>query len=82
MSDSCKNKQLAQSGPFQIQHCADCGSFAVHLGPLSFRLDHEALRALGRVVAQSLELLEHPADSRRTTTGPLFSVATSSNRLN
>lgn len=80
MKESCKNEPLAQSGPFQIQHCADCGSFAVHLGPLTFRLDHDALRALGRVVNLSLQRLEESVSAPSTPS--LHLVPSTSDQLN
>lgn len=38
----------------RIEQCACCGTFTVHLGALSFRVDREVLRSLWQTIGEAL----------------------------
>lgn len=42
----------------KVQSCGDCGSVSIHLGPVSVRLDAEALRSVWITLGEAVEHLE------------------------
>lgn len=55
---SCQQHTLAQGPVAQVQSCGDCGSVSIHLGPVSVRLDAEALRSVWITLGEAVEHLE------------------------
>lgn len=53
---SCHHVTLARNEVAHVQRCVECGSIAVHLGPVTVRLDERTLGAvlgvLGEATAQ------------------------------
>jgi hypothetical protein len=52
-ANTCHHVTLAKNGVAHIQRCTECGCVSVHLGPVTVRLDAEALEALGTVVGEA-----------------------------
>ena len=46
---SCESKVIAQLGNFRVDHCS-CGTFSIHTGSISMRLNSTAMIALSTVL--------------------------------
>ena len=46
---TCESRVLAKLGNFRVDHCS-CGTFSLHTGSVSMRLDSKALIALSTVL--------------------------------
>ena len=46
---SCESRVLAKLGNFRVDHCS-CGTFSLHTGSVSIRLDSRAIVALSTVL--------------------------------
>lgn len=57
----CVQTILASSGVFQIEQCSHCGGFSLHLGPVTLRMDLNAIRALREVLTQALSHTDEDA---------------------
>lgn len=57
----CHLETLARNGVAHIERCSECGSVTIHVGPLSFRLEEQALGPFWAVLAEADARL----DSRR-----------------
>ena len=55
---SCENNELAKNGPFQLHRCRECDGFSLHLGPVTLRLDEQAVRSLGQMLQEGLARLD------------------------
>ncbi|WP_224248763.1 hypothetical protein [Hyalangium gracile] len=68
---SCQQHTLAHGPVAQVQSCGDCGSISIHLGPMSMRLDAEALRSLWMTLGEAVEQLDrdHPSTFTRAMAG-------------
>lgn len=51
---SCRNRTLAMSRHVKVEECESCGVIAIHVGPLSLRLDGAAAEDLARTVGEAL----------------------------
>jgi hypothetical protein len=61
---ACRAVRVASAAHVRVDHCAGCGCVTVHLGPLSFRLDPDALRPLAAVLLDADARLRAPAPTR------------------
>jgi hypothetical protein len=48
---------LASTRVATVQHCVDCGSLSIHVGPLTFRLDEASYEGLLEVLHEALLVL-------------------------
>ncbi len=62
MSDkACSTRRLLSSPQMAVDHCPHCGTFHLHVGPVSMRLDRNTFDHLvdGLAVARSTVRPEH-----------------------
>jgi hypothetical protein len=65
VSDSCHHVTLARNGVAHVQRCVHCNCVAVHLGPITVRIDPHALEALWAVLGEAaIELREQQQQSQ------------------
>lgn len=65
---SCANHELAKRGPFQIHRCSECDGFSLHLGPVTLRLDEQAIRNLAHMLQEGLLQLDQRRQEKAQTT--------------
>lgn len=65
----CHHRTLARNSVAHIQRCDDCGCVAIHLGPVSVRLDEAAAEGLWIVLGEALQNLHA---SHAAPLGPAF----------
>ncbi len=58
----CNCKIIARRGAFQVDGCPRCDTLNVHMGPLTVRLDEEAVVSLQRVLTDALKSLSGKAE--------------------
>lgn len=51
---TCRNRTLAMSRYVKVEECESCGVIALHVGPLSLRLDGPAAEDLVQTVGSAL----------------------------
>lgn len=59
-SKSCRQTTLAHNRVVQVQHCADCGCVALHLGSVTIRIDENALEGLHTALGDAIVKLQLP----------------------
>ena len=57
-TNTCKNRILAIAGPFSIELCERCRNAAIHLGPITVRVDLSALETIHTMLGDALDELE------------------------
>lgn len=62
----CVTRTIARGDVARIDVCDDCGVLVLHLGPVSLRLQRDALRSLGITVAEAMRALESNRDPDTT----------------
>jgi hypothetical protein len=50
----CQLRTIARGGTVTVQHCAHCGAYALHLGPVTLRFERAALVSLVRTLSEAL----------------------------
>jgi hypothetical protein len=51
----CNCKIIARRGAFQVDGCPRCDTLNVHMGPITVRLDEDAVVSLQRVLSEALQ---------------------------
>jgi hypothetical protein len=54
----CNCKIIARRGAFQVDGCPRCDTLNVHMGPITVRLDEDAVVSLQRVLADALQSMQ------------------------
>lgn len=71
MSETCQRRTLAATPTCRV-HLCDCGAVQLEIGPLTLRLDAEAITSVGATVCEAIrqlrvlgELPLHPTGAER-----------------
>ncbi|HEY8946405.1 MAG TPA: hypothetical protein VIM73_19275 [Polyangiaceae bacterium] len=54
----CVTRTVARGEVGRIDVCDECGVLTLHIGPVSLRLERDALKSLDSTIAQAMRILE------------------------
>lgn len=58
LPEECRMETLAKSGSAHVQRCRHCQCIAIHLGPVTLRLDQSAASSLWNTLGRALTRIE------------------------
>ncbi|WP_224369179.1 hypothetical protein [Hyalangium versicolor] len=59
----CHQHTLSRGDVAHVQCCAHCASISIHIGPVSVRMDEQALRSLWLTLGDAVEKLDRDQTS-------------------